>query len=438
MKIKKILKSKHGQSIFTQFGGSFFALLSFMILARTFSKEDFGQWVLYLSLITFFDMIKSGMVQSAFIKYSSGVTGEKFKALQGSSWLLNIIITTILWVLTALIYFSGFFKMEGIVLFLLIYPIYAFCSMPYNYYLWNSQIQLEFKEVAKGRVLNSCLFLIVSGLSFFYKMTIFELVIGHTLTFLVISIVSLIYKKSGILSIALSNKIDLIKYWDFGKFHSLAFLGSNLLKTSDTFLITGILGPVSVAIYSIPLRLVELIEMPLKGAVSVAYPVFSAHHNKQEIVGLKESLEKYIGVLTLLYIPFMMFLFVWSNELVSIVGGSNYASTGNIFRIFLVYGLFLPFDRLTGIVLDALGKPRLNFIKVTIMAFVNIIGDFIALYYFESLELVALVTVGNVISGMIVGYVISKRKLNIQIRSIFKSGFNAIKQSIIKFKLIGL
>lgn len=435
IKLKKILSSKHGLSVITQFGASFIALISFMILARTFAKENFGQWVLYLSLITFVDMIKSGMVQSAYIKYASGMKGSRFMAFQGSSWVLNIIATMLVSVLTVLVYFLDFFEMEGVLMFLLFYPIYAICSMPFNYYLWNSQIQMRFDKVAKGRVLNAFLFLIVCVLSLFMQMTVFELVVSHSISFFSISLFLIAAKQSGIRSITSANKKDLKKYWNFGKFHSLAFLGSNLLKSSDTFLIGGFLGPVFVAVYSIPLRLVELIEMPLKGAVSVAYPVFSAHHNKEDLTGLRASLEQYIGVLTLLYVPFMLSLYWWSDELVALVGGAAYSDTGNIFRIFLIYGLFLPFDRLTGIVLDATGKPRLNFYKVFIMAAVNIIGDVIALYFFNSLEIVALITIGNVIAGMMVGYYLSKKELNISVRSIFQSGFTAIIKSINQLKV---
>ena len=60
------------------------------------------------------------------------------------------------------------------------------------------------------------------------------------------------------------------------------------------------------------------------------------------------------------------------------------------------------------------------------MAIVNIVGDFIALYFFKSLELVALVTVFNVLAGIVAGYILIKRNINIEILPLLKNGCHVI------------
>ena len=92
MKINELLNSKHVHSFIGQLSGSIIAVLSFMVLARGFSKSDFGQWVLYLSLLTFCDMIKAGMVQSAFIKNGSGVDMQSERALHNLGQRLRLIV----------------------------------------------------------------------------------------------------------------------------------------------------------------------------------------------------------------------------------------------------------------------------------------------------------------------------------------------------------
>ena len=54
---------KHLQAVLAHAGPSCITVGSFMILARIFSKEDLGQWALYLVVLTFVDMIKSGIVK---------------------------------------------------------------------------------------------------------------------------------------------------------------------------------------------------------------------------------------------------------------------------------------------------------------------------------------------------------------------------------------
>jgi hypothetical protein len=39
----------------------------------------------------------------------------------------------------------------------------------------------------------------------------------------------------------------------------------------------------------------------------------------------------------------------------------------SILRVFSIYGLLLPIDRMTGVGLDSINKPKINAIKVFIM-----------------------------------------------------------------------
>ncbi len=423
---KKIISSKHLQSFIEQAGTSGFAVLSFIILARILSKEDFGQWALYLTLLTFVDMIKSGIVKTALIKYSSGCDQKEKKELIGSSWFLNLSTVLIISVCCYAIYYLNIFKLGGVLLFLLFYPLYAILSMPFFYFLWNHQVLLEFKKITILRMFNALGFLLVCVSSIFITINLQQLITMHVVVFTTSSVLAIFWGNTGYSHLFKTTKSTLKKIITFAKYHMLAFLGSNLLKSSDVFIIGAFLGPVAIAIYSVPLRLVELIEAPLKSAISVAFPVLSAYDNNKNKRALKHTLEKYIGVLTLLYIPFMAFLYFLSKPLVLLIGGEKYIDAVFIFQLFLIYGLFLPFDRLTGITLDAIGLPKLNFYKVVIMAAVNIAGDIIVIYYFKSLELVALVTVANVLSGMIIGYLFLKREINLSLKSIFKNGFNTI------------
>ena len=422
-----ILKDNHLKSILSQFGGAAIALVSFMILARSLSVEDFGNWALFLALITFVEMIKAGFVQNAFIKYASGNQNHEFQALLGSAWVFNLIFVTSmglpLWVASALAEVGN----QGVHLFLKYYLIYAVLSSPYFMAQTIAQVRNDFGFVLKSRWINAGLFCIATIVCYLFQLSLEETVWGYLIAFTCSSILFTIKNQSGLETLMLCRRSILKQYWKFGKFHSLAFLGSNLLKSADTFLIGIFLGPTAVAIYSIPLRLVELIEMPLKGALSVAFPTFAKLDNQSRPDALKKALENYIGILSLGYLPFMLALFLFATPLIQLIGGSQYAGAESIFYLFLIYGLLLPFDRLTGIVLDAMGKTRLNFNKVLIMASVNVLGDLLVLYFFQSLEGVAAITILNVFAGAIVGYYYNQKRLQISIRSIFYAGLNRIQ-----------
>lgn len=424
--IKRLPNDKHLNSVIAQVGSSGIAMVSLIILARTMPQETFGKWGLFLAVLTFVDHIKSGLVTTALIKYSSGETIEKKEALLASSWILNLISMGIISVVCYSILFTGVIKDESISLFLLFYPIYGIISMPYFYNVWNSQIDINMGRMAKIRILSSTLFLIVCLISLAFEMTLFQLVAGYVGTFFISSVISVLTGRTGINKLRSNTKNEIKRLYLFGRFHMLVFLGGKMLRSSDTFLISAFLGYEALAIYLIPQRLWMLVIMPLASAVTVCFPIISSNHNNKKYKALKMNIEKYIGVMTLLYIPFAILLFFLAEPLVLLIGGEKYLAAVELFRIFLIYSIFVPFDQIMGVSLDAVDRPNKNFLKVSVMAIVNIVGDLIVLEFYGDIYLVAWVTLATTLSGVLAGYFMLKEVVNINIISIFKNGYRTL------------
>ena len=66
------------------------------------------------------------------------------------------------------------------------------------------------------------------------------------------------------------------------------------------------------------------------------------------------------------------------------------------------------------------------------MVLINIIGDIIAIHYFNSLTAVAVVTIVTVTSGVFVGIAILKKELGIKIKDMFIEAFFFILQGFKK------
>jgi O-antigen/teichoic acid export membrane protein len=193
------------------------------------------------------------------------------------------------------------------------------------------------------------------------------------------------------------------------------------------------MGNKALALYLIPQRLWMLVIMPLASAITVGFPIFSSNHNKKLYGALKRNIERYIGVLTILYIPFALLLFFLADPLVLLIGGEKYLAAADLFRIFLIYSIFVPLDQIMGVSLDAVGKPNKNFIKVTIMTIVNIVGDLIVLEFYADIELVAWVTLATTLSGVLAGYFMLKKVVDINLFSIFKNGYKTLSVFIRKY-----
>jgi O-antigen/teichoic acid export membrane protein len=205
-------------------------------------------------------------------------------------------------------------------------------------------------------------------------------------------------------------------------------IGSSLLRSADTIIIglSPILGSVGIAQYAIPLKLTDLLGIPLRSFSITAYPKMSKKSHDGDIDGLKKIFYGYSSVVTLLFIPVAILCFILAEPLVLFLGGSEYKESlsmiAMVFRIFAIYSILLPIDRFTGIALDSINKPRFNFNKVMIMAGANIVGDFIAVFVFQSIEAVAIVTVLFTLIGIVLGYYYLSREMTLSLRCLVSEG----------------
>jgi len=94
-----------------------------------------------------------------------------------------------------------------------------------------------------------------------------------------------------------------------------------------------------------------------------------------------------------------------------------------ILRIFSIYGLLLPIERMTGIGLDSVNRPDRNFIKVLYMTIMNVVGDLIAVFVFKSLAGVAIGSVIFNIFGIWIGIIFLDKEIGLKIGKIFSSGY---------------
>jgi len=120
------------------------------------------------------------------------------------------------------------------------------------------------------------------------------------------------------------------------------------------------LGPASLAIYNLPQRLLEIIEIPMRSFMATAMPEMSVAANKEDMVSVATIMKKYAGLLTMALIPIAVVGILTSDIVVGLIGGGKYvhSEAANVFRIFLLFSVLNPLDRFMGITLDIIHKPQ--------------------------------------------------------------------------------
>jgi len=434
IRFKKILNDKNIQSLAGNMIKAGFGFLNFVILARTYNKEIFGEWVLYLTAATFIEMFRFGITKTALVRFLSGSNDDKERSLIGANWAIGLIVSAFIFIIlyAVLLLFPVTIKNSGFELFFKWYPILAFLNLPFNNALTILQARQRFDQMFVIRFLNSFLFFVGLLINFIWlKKDLVYVIIFHLAISFFVSALSMILNFDGIKYIRNTKKEEVKTILNFGKYTTLTLIGTNLLKSADTFIIAmSPLGVTAVALYSIPLKLTDLLQIPLRSFVSTAFPKMSKASMENNLKMVRYYFYSYGGSITILFIPVIILCVLFSDFFVLILGGEQYLgidpqtgeSASLIFKVFAFYSLMLPLDRLTGVGLDSINKPKKNFYKIIFMVLANIVGDLIAVFVFESLLAVALVTILFTFIGLVIGYHYLSKEIQLNAKLIWIEG----------------
>jgi O-antigen/teichoic acid export membrane protein len=432
--VKKLVKEDNFLSLAGNLVIAFLGFAGFALLARSYKPEVFGEWVIFISSGSFIEMFRFGITNTAIIRYLSGANDEDRAQFIGSNWVIGLIATIFICIVLVAcnLLFHESIQNAGYGLFFSWYPILVFINLPYNTALVILQADLKFDKMLWIKTIYSGGFFAVLVANYiFLNLSLTQLVWANIAVNLLASVICLIWGMDGFSYIAKATRHKIRTLLDFGKYTTFTLIGTNLLRSADTLIISlSPLGTAAVALYSIPIKLTEIQQIPLRSFAATAFPKMSKASIHGKIDEIKKLFYTYSGAMTYLFVFVSLFTFVFAEFFVLVLGGKQYLgidpvtgfNTVLIVRIFSVYGLLLPIDRMTGIGLDAINCPDKNAIKVFVMVLFNVIGDLIAVFIFKSLALVAVGSICFTIIGVWVGYYFLNKQLDLRFSRIFSEG----------------
>lgn len=438
-KLKKIVREDNFLSLAGNVVIAILGVAGFGLLARSLSLEVFGEWVLFITGGSFVEMFRFGITNTGLIRYLSGADNSSRYQLIGSNALIGLGATVLVAFILIVcnLFFGEAISNSGYGLFFKWYPLLAFLNLPWNNALVVLQADREYGKILALKSINSGLFfLVIVANSFFIDMTLSQLVVALLVINAITSLISLLLGWDGVNHITKASKSTNRTLLNFGKYTTFTLIGTNLLRSADALIISlSPLGASAVALYSIPLKLTELQQIPLRSFVATAFPKMSKASVQGRVNEVKDLFYAYSGALTYLFVAMSLCTFIFADLLVLILSGEQYLvvdpETGfnvvDIVRVFSIYGLLLPIDRMTGIGLDSINKPNINAVKVFVMVLANVIGDVVAIFIFESLILVAVASILFTLVGIWLGMYFLNKELTLSYKQIFISGIEFYK-----------
>lgn len=433
-KLKYIIREDNFLSLTGNLVIAVLGIGGFALLTRSLSLDVFGQWVLFIAGGSFVEMLRFGITNTGLIRYLSGAPEASRSKLIGSNALIGFGATVMIALILILcnIVFHQSIQNSGYKIFFTWYPLLAFLNLPWNNALVVLQADQKYDKILVLKSINSGSFFMVLVVNFyFFKMTLTELVWAMLVINAITSLVSIIAGWDGFKYMGKASKATNRTLLNFGKYTTFTMIGTNLLRNADTLIISlSPMGNAAVALYSIPLKLTELQQIPLRSFVATAFPKMSKASVNKKVADVRELFYTYSGALTYLFIFISLFTFIFADVFVLLLAGEKYLQTDpitgfnvvSIVRVFSIYGLLLPIDRMTGIGLDSINKPNINALKVLFMVIANVVGDLIAIFVFKSLILVAVSSIIFTIIGIWLGMYFLNKELVLNYKEIFNAG----------------
>lgn len=396
------------------------------------SLAAFGTWVFFQGTLLLIDTFRSGFLTTAFIKFYAGSTPERANEVVGSTWYVAGIITAIISVLNIpALFFLNQITNEGLYLFVQWFGISFWVMLPFFISTCVAQGDQRFDRLLYLRMMNQGSFLlIVIVLSFLDSLSVKTVLYSFLASYAIPGVVVLLNGWGKINAIKNKTSATMKELYHFGKFSVGTTLSSNMFRYSDTAIINFMLDEKALGVYNVGLRLMELVEIPLRSFAATGMPELSAAYNNNDKVGVIETMKKYAGILTVLLIPAGLIAVIFADVAIGLIGGGNYVGTAsaNVFRMFMTFAILYPADRFMALTIDVIHQPKINFIKVLVMLAANIIFDFVGIFVFGNVYGVALSSLIPTLIGVGVGYWALNRYMSFSLLSIFSTGYKACKE----------
>ncbi|HYG00866.1 MAG TPA: flippase [Chryseosolibacter sp.] len=357
------------------------ALVNVFFLVRILSKQDFGIWVLYLSITAVVEMMKQGFVKNPFITTWIRAGENDKREVLGSSIVLNFTLTLVLSAVVCAVSkpLSVIWAAPGIETLFYLYAFHNFLLIPLFYFENLQTIQFKFNGILIATIVRNGMLTAFIVHSFYIDaaLSLVHLAVVQMAATAMAAIVSYFSASNLLRQKPRISRTMFLQMFHLGKFTFGTNISSMVIKSTDSWMLGKLASPAAVAIYNPAIRLSNIFEVPTMSVASVVFPKMAMQMKQNGKHGVKNMYEKSVSLMLALIIPIVVPFFIFSEQIITSVFGPDYSESIPILEITILYSLIVPFNRQFGTVLDALQKPRLNFYLLLCTALLNIVLNYV-------------------------------------------------------------
>ena len=362
-----------------------FALGTAMLLLRGLSKEDFAAWAMFLLVTYFLEMARSGLIQNGLVRHIAlhRQDAAQYVAIRRAALCLNIgfsiVSNVLLWL--AMGWIISTWQMPQLEVLFPVYFITNFVMAALYHCNFLQQAHHEFRGIFlanfcwKGVLFGWVLLCKAMGLSLDLQTLAFAMlagaVVGAFATWRVL-------KSVEQPRLAGAAPWEDVLHWikklvAYGKWVLGTNMSTMFYKNVDKLTLGYLIGPAAFAVYDAAGKVTQLVEAPSFSIAAVVFPQGAERMTNHGSAGVKHLYERSVGAILAIILPFLVLLLLLPKTIMVLFAGSAYLESANVLVIAAFFGLFLPFAVQFGTILDATGKPQVNFAYTLFTAVLNLV-----------------------------------------------------------------
>ncbi len=362
--------------------GQAVSLLAYPILTRIFSKEDFGIYAVFCSILPLLAFLGTGKYEDALL-----ITKDQKETISLLGFTLKLLFFVSFLLLLVLFFFRdvvfSFFHMETITEYWYYIPfsvfIFAFLTLLVNL----SNREKQFKTIAVSGISNSfggSVFKIIFGFLSFHSV---GLILGNVAAQLMGC--SAFYKSKQIIVKALKGDFSeqreiAKKHNSFPKYNMPISFINSASHNLPFLLLTSIFGHSLLGLFSLSHTIVSY---PVGMVTSSLYGVFFEKISslKREHQSIRPFFFKFWKNSILFCIPVFIFIFILAPQVFKIIFGQEWTESGVILRYLLPWMFVIVLYTPTSFIVILFGKQDKN-LWIEIVYFISrCIALYIGIYY---------------------------------------------------------
>jgi len=358
-----------------------FGLISFFFLVRLFTKEQFGAWVLFISISAVVESLRNAFIYTPLVWFVNNRDSSDKDIIFTSSNTLNLFFTVftsgILIVLS--VFLADWWKIDYIIDLVYVFSITNLGLALVSQHNYIQQAFLSFKGTFYSFLIRKGLLALFIIYCYYFRQNITPQNIAVAqliIVFFCIPVVAYLSRPFGGVKFELGfNRIRSL--FQYGKFTIGTNLSSMLYRNVDSWLLGGMVSASAVAVYNPAIRIANLSEIPIGSISTITYPELVKRFRLNGSESVKLLYEKSVAVMLSIMIPLVTIIFCYSNDIVTLIAGSQYNETVPLLQVTILYGLLIPFIRQFGVVLNGVGKSKVNLLFNLGTAIINLLANLV-------------------------------------------------------------